>query len=68
MLSLSFFEKLLIIVVGFVSEGIRLLNILPVLDKKFPTLQLEVQFLLQMLEILSFFNSVNFHATKENVF
>lgn len=64
-----FVEKLLSIVIGYVSEGMRLLNLLPIWDKKFLALyQLEVQFLSHMLEILPSFYCVYLHATKENVF
>lgn len=64
-----FVEKLLSIVIGYVSEGTRLLNIFPISDKKFLVLyQLQVQCLSHMLEILSSFYCVYLHATKENVF
>lgn len=64
-----FVEKLLSIVIGYVSEGMRLLNLLPIWDKKFLALyQLEVQFLSHTLEILPSFYCVYLHATKENVF
>lgn len=68
-LSCLFVAKLLSIVTGYVSEGIGLLNILPILDKKFLALyQLGVQFLSYVLEILLSFYCVYLCATKEDVF